>query len=175
MRAMLFVFFAFTALAAHAQIYKKVLPDGSVVFSDEPSPGAEPVQIQPLSTYKAPPSKPKAESSPAAPPDASNTKPVTYQRLAIETPANDTTVRENAGNVSVTVALEPALAPDQGHTLSLLLDGKPVAPAGRATQFTLPGLDRGSHTLEAVLHDAQGNVLQRSAPVVFHLMRHSIR
>lgn len=175
MRAMFFVLIALTAFAAEAQIYKKVLPDGSVVFSDEPSPGAEAVHVQPLSTYQAPPSKPKAESSPAAQPDPSTTKPVTYQRLAIEAPANDAAVRDNAGNVAVLVALEPALAREQGHSLSLLLDGNPVAPPGGSTQFTLPAVDRGSHTLEAVVHDAQGNVIRRSAPVVFHLMRHMVR
>lgn len=175
MRAMLLVFCALTAFAAQAQIYKKVLPDGSVVFTDEPSLDAEPIQVQPLPTYKAPPSEPKAQDAPAASPEPVTNQPVVYKRFAIETPAHDATIRDNSGNVTVTLALEPALATDQGHTLSLLLDGNLVAQGGTATSVNLQAVDRGSHTLEALLVDLQGKTLRRTAPVLFHLMRHSAR
>lgn len=175
MRAMLLVFCALAAFAAQAQIYKKVLPDGSIIFTDEASPGAEPIHVDPLPTYKAPPRQPKAENAPAAPAEAATTQPVVYKRFAIEAPANDTTIRDNAGDVAVTLAVEPALATEQGHTVSLLLNGKTVVQGGTSTNLRLQAVDRGTHTLEAVLVDAQDKMLKRTSPVIFHLMRHSVR
>lgn len=178
MRAMLMLLCLLAAFAAQAQIYKKVLPDGTVVFTDEPMDGAEPIKVQPLPTYRAPPAKTKSESSPAerpAPEAGATKQPTTYKHFAIQAPSNDATVRDNSGAVPVTLGMEPALATEEGHTVSLLLDGKPVAAPGTATSFTLEAVDRGSHTLEAVLLDATGKTLRRSSPVVFHLMRHSAR
>ncbi|NNG11833.1 MAG: DUF4124 domain-containing protein, partial [Halobacteria archaeon] len=40
---------------AQAEVYKSTNADGEVIFSDQPSPGAEQVQLPELPTYSAPP------------------------------------------------------------------------------------------------------------------------
>lgn len=175
MRAMLLMLCALAVFTAQAQIYKKVLPDGSVVFTDEPSPGAEPIRVEPLPTYKAPPRKQKAEDTSGAPADSAATQPATYKRFVIESPVNDATIRDNAGNVAIALTVEPALATEQGHTVSLFLDGRPVVHGATSTTLSLSAVDRGTHTVEAALIDAQGKTLKRTPPLVFHLMRHTTR
>jgi hypothetical protein len=164
---------------ANAQIYKKILPDGTVIFTDQPEEGATALTLPPLPTYDGPATTNKPAPSPAAEKPAKTAEPaakvVTYTRLAIEQPANDSPVRNNSGEVTVAVTLEPALSAKDGHTIVVLLDGKPAAAPAAATSITLQGVERGTHVVEAVVNDANGKALQRSSPVIFHLQRVSVR
>lgn len=90
--------------------------------------------------------------------------------VTITRPAQDDTVHDNEGNVSVIVAVEPALAP--GSELVLLLDDRPAARQ-RGPVFALMGVERGTHTLQAQVIDARGVTLATSAPVTFHMWQAS--
>lgn len=152
------------ALPASAEIYRYTDDRGNPVYTNQPPEGvaSESVQLGPTNTVAAP-----APATPAAAPAAAQA--ASYRRVEITgVPDQDATLRANAGTFSVGVSLEPGL--QDGDLLQLLLDGQPVSPPGRQTQFHFESLDRGSHSLQAeILRD--GEPLQRSASVTFTVQR----
>lgn len=152
-----------------ADIYKQVLPDGTVSYSNQPHPNAE--KINPPPPQVIPAVKPPADTQTQGrtPPEAAP-----YDQLSIAEPATDQVIWSNEQTVSVGVAIEPFLQTQEGHRLVILLDGHPVAAPGDEMSLTLTNVDRGTHTLTAEVRDAQGRVLVQSAPVVFHLKQHSV-
>lgn len=160
------------ATPALAAVYKTVRPDGSVVYSDQPPRDeAQPHTLPPLQTIPAEALAPAA----AAPTRSSNSAPVAeiYHSLAIVQPEQDATLRDNPGNITVQVALDPPLVTKEGDYIVVALDGQPAAQ-GSGTSYTLANIDRGTHTVEASVSSAAGQILIRSAPVTFHLQRISV-
>jgi len=84
----------------------------------------------------------------------------------IAQPANGATVRNNSGNLGVTVALGEPLAAATGEHVELTLDGKLVGDSSDSQRFELLALPLGKHTLAAELRDRNDEVLLRSTPVV---------
>jgi len=153
--------------SAGADIYKHVLPDGTVVFSDQPGDDATKVEAAPLQTYAAPPTPPAPTSSPASkPPDEGPG----YSTLTITAPVQDEVIWDNNGVVAVDVDIQPPLRTAQGHHFTLLLDGQKVKDF-TDTPYTLQGIDRGTHTLQVEVLDG-GKTLAESQIVEFHLKRH---
>lgn len=157
-----------TSPFAAGEIYRYVDEEGNVVFSDEPPADKRPtdtIDIPRINTIPAEPLHMPASSSPAEAPSDSST---IYDKLEIRSPAHDSTVRDNTGDIRVQVSLQPALA--DGHQLVLFLDGVEFA-RGRRYNATAKNVDRGSHTLEAVVYDAKGKALIRSPASQVHLKR----
>jgi hypothetical protein len=130
-----------------AEVYKQVNPDGSVEFTDVPKNKDEaPVPLSPMSTFKATPVTPISSSPKSSKPTA-----IEYTNVSITSPANEATIRDNAGNLTVTANLVPVLQP--GHKMVLLDNG---ANRGESTSgsFTLSNVDRGSHVLTVQVQDA---------------------
>jgi hypothetical protein len=96
--------------------------------------------------------------------------PGRYANVAIVQPGNEDTVQDNQGNVVVQVAVSPSLAP--GDRIVLMLDGRPVGTR-MDPSFTLSGIDRGTHTLQAQVVGASGATLAASQPVTFHMWQAS--
>ncbi|MCG6933675.1 MAG: hypothetical protein LJE57_08545 [Gallionella sp.] len=94
------------------------------------------------------------------------------QILRIVAPQSGSTVHDNSGNLSVTIAVVPPLHTGSDGRFVLLLDGKAVA-SGTGQHFNLAGIDRGSHVLRAQIQARDGRILVRSAPVEFHMWRAS--
>lgn len=160
----------------YAQVYKKVLPDGSVVFTDEPTEGAQTINVQPLPTISLPGGKAKTEPTANAKGGKATdeAKSATqFSTFAITEPAHDSAVRSNNGAVTINLNIQPGLDPKQGHAVTLLLDGKPTGAPGAQTSFTIEGVERGSHTIGAEIRDGSGRVVASANPVLFHLLRHS--
>lgn len=154
-------------VTAASGIYKSVDEDGNVVFSDEPSPGAEEIEKKEIPTV--PSTVPEVDFS------TDNTatndeKGGVYSDIQIVNPAHDTAVRENAGNINVSVALQPALMND--HEMVLFMDGTEAARS-RSPVFQFSNIERGTHTLTAAVFDSTGRELARSETVTFTLHRHS--
>ncbi|HXF67555.1 MAG TPA: hypothetical protein VNK67_12780 [Burkholderiales bacterium] len=93
--------------------------------------------------------------------------------IAIVSPAPEQTVHDNEGRVPVSVAVTPADALDTGHRVRVTLDGRAHGAPRHALSFTLEGVERGEHTLQAELVDAGGRALAVSAPVKFYLWQAS--
>lgn len=150
---------------AMAEVYKRVNPDGSVEFTDVPASEEEqPIALPPASTYRAPTLAPTQQK---ATPTVTATR---YTALTIVSPANEATLRDNAGNVEVKVSLSPAL--QSGHQLVLLVDGSSQGGVS-GNSISLTNLNRGSHQLQAEVRDAEGKSLISSAAVTVYLHRHS--
>jgi len=156
---------------ADAEIYKRVLPDGSIVYSDEPSPQAEVVELPPLQTIPAAPLiTPASETQQTI---KAADKAFSYRQLRITSPRNDQQIRENSGRVVVAVNVQPTLQVKAGHRLVLKLDGQVVAMSSGGQRFVLENVDRGTHQLVVEIQDRKGKPLKTSPPVIFHLFRYS--
>mgnify|MGYP001154509315 CR=1 FL=1 len=150
-----------------AEVYKRTNPDGSVEFTDVPSKQKdEAVELSPMSTFKAPP----VRSIPSTTAPKQDEPASDYTSLAITDPADDTAIRSNSGDLSVSISLQPALKAD--HSLVLLVDDQPMGNYADGS-VSLTNVDRGTHTLTAQVLDKDGKELIRATPVIVHLLRYS--
>ncbi|RMD70654.1 MAG: DUF4124 domain-containing protein [Gammaproteobacteria bacterium] len=153
---------------AWGTVYRWVAPDGTVVYTDKPRPGAEVVELPPLPTY-TPPSLPLTE--PEAPPQKA-LQP--YTAVAILKPKNDEVIWSDQDILEVQVALEPPLNVEEGHRFQVFLDGRPLPQTWNHSPFQITGVYRGTHTLQVKVIDEKGKVLAASPVVTFHMKHHSI-
>ena len=164
---------ACAAMGAGERIYKTVDEHGNTVYTDVPpkeGDQSEQVNVVPLNTIDLSPAEPaKTLNAPA------NDEQVTgdyYGQLAVASPANDEAVRENAGNVVITAAVNPPLVP--GHRLLLVFDEDPTEIEADNSSFYITNVDRGSHTVAVRVVDRAGNVIKQSSPITFHLQRAAV-
>jgi hypothetical protein len=165
------------AMNTQAEIYKKVLPDGSVVFTDDPKEGGQKIDVPPLPIIGFPKkADPKAAATTSS--DKRDKKEPTdsasgfYKSFTVSEPTADSAMRANDGSVNVTLSLQPPLDTKKAHKIVFILDGKPVTQPATGLATTLEGLDRGSHTVSAEVRDSQGAVLKAADPVIFHVLRY---
>jgi len=160
-------------LPAHAEIYRWVDANGNVVYSDEPHPDAETIDLPASTTYT-----PVEESEPdiltLSPDDEDNEEDAFDYELRIIAPADDESIWVNNGNVTVSMVVEPGLDAERGDLVLLKIDGAETGPAQASTTFQLETLSRGTHTLSASVIAADGSVISTSEPVTFHLHRTSV-
>ena len=160
--------------AQAATIYKKVDADGNVVFTDVPPRAEEKAETIDLGSPNSftPELETELLAAEAAPTgEEDEAAEQGYSALQITSPVHDATIRDNAGNVTVTATTTPALAP--GHALQLLMDGATVAGPSQSATFPLTNVDRGTHQLYAQVVDEDGTVVFTGELSVFHLMRYS--
>jgi len=134
-----------------AVVYKWTDSDGVIHYSDQPVPGAEKIFTASSPTPRgAEPSDRRA--NPTGPAPKKNVAPgLNYNQFAITSPLPDQTFFGD-DVISVHLALDPALKPDQ--TITWHLNGKQIEDLGpTATQFALPRLDRGTYALAATITD----------------------
>jgi hypothetical protein len=169
MRTALILLGVLLAAAASATTYKWVDSKGVTHYSDRPQPGAEIVDLQEAQTFKAP-TPPPAQRASTRKDEASEA--VNYQ-LDVWKPENNETFQNTGNVVAVRLRLEPDL--QQGHAIWVYLDGKRVdgLPAS-GTNFDLPNVARGTHTLTVVVADLSGASLVSSPAITFHLHQPSL-
>ncbi|MCW9058762.1 MAG: DUF4124 domain-containing protein [Gammaproteobacteria bacterium] len=159
------------ALPAQAEVYRIVNPDGSVTFTDQPQQGAEKVKLPPVSTYPAP--RVSAPVQASSDQDEESTD-AGYNSFVVTEPAPETTIRDNQGNVSMQVRVEPALRVEQGHRIQFMVDGVDQGEPSTNTGATFQNVNRGSHSLSARLIDAEGNTLMTTPPVTVFVRQASV-
>jgi len=156
------------ALSVQAQETKRELwkwkdANGVTQYSDRPVPGATKVEM-----YTSTPAQPAAPAArPAVPAKPGAAAAVQYQSLEICQPENGESFFGADATVNVRMRSEPSLA--AGDRLLLFLDGKLVEGASNGYEHTLANLERGVHSLAAVILDDKGNEKIRSEPRVFHI------
>ena len=153
---------------AQDKVYKRVNPDGSVEYSDQPIQGSEVMKVPRGSTFTMPETSVR-ETAPAAGP-AEETS-VSYDSFEITRPTNDEAIRSNEGKLTALVRVAPALAPN--HRFRWKMDGEIVQDVN-SPELRLNNVDRGSHTLEAEVVDADGQVIITSERITFHMMRYRV-
>jgi hypothetical protein len=148
------------------EVYKVIQPDGTVEFTDSPPPGeaAEQVEIPPLNTAE-PPASPTSSA-----PSSTDAASRSYSEFRITSPSDGESIRDNAGNVNIDLSLKPTLR--SGDKIDVLLDGRSVG-GGNKTAITLSEMNRGTHSVQALVKDSAGKVVARSNSVTFTLQRRS--
>ncbi len=155
--------FCFGALAQD-KVYKRVNPDGSVEYSDQPIQGGEVMNVPKGSTFTMP-ETPVTTAAPASPAEQ---PAINYDSLEITQPANDKAIRSNEGKLTALARVTPQLAPD--HRFRWKMDGDVVQDVN-SPELRINNVNRGSHTLQAEIVDPDGKVLIASDSVTFHMMR----
>jgi len=173
------VLLLFMLLPAHADIYRSVDSDGNVVFTDEHSPHAEKVEL-PASTIYTPEitSDDALADVPVEQADEQVlAEPVVIPdyKIRIISPGNDESVWVNDGNVMVNLLIEPALDAERGDKVIVRLDAETSIGPIASSSVQLTNIDRGTHSLVAIIVDQSGGTLTRSTPINFHLHRAFIK
>ena len=166
----------FFMLPVTAEVYRWVDENGNTVFSDQPSANAKQIELPEPSTYSPVviPAETQADSE-QTDADAEEEMPAApnYQ-LQIASPQDDEALRVNDGNLTVNIQIRPALSQQRGDMIQLRMDGRPYGQPRAGLSFNLANVDRGTHTLSAVVMNANGEELAQSATIKFHLQRNSI-
>lgn len=95
-----------------------------------------------------------------------------YESFNITYPTSDIAIRSNNGNVASSFELSPGLK--KSDTISVYLDGKKVVEDSKSLSASFSNLDRGSHSMFAVIRNSNGDILINSNTVTFHILRNTI-
>lgn len=156
------------AAAANAAVYKWVDGAGNVLYSDTPPPGGEAKMMDlPAPSSYAPRKLPEGAPTKRAEGETTKAPTASYKRFAITKPGSAATVHSAEGLVPVELAIEPPLA--ENHYVTFTLDGVSIGDRMQTNAFTLRGVERGSHSLQASLVDANGKQLAKTAANRFTL------
>jgi len=163
---------------AGAEVYKYIDKEGNVVFTDKYVPNAEKLNFPPSAKKEKKQETVDKESEKTAKPEdlPEKEKPkfTGYKQFALVSPSNDSIVRDNSGNVTLNIGIEPKLQADLDHRIFVYLDGARVKGVWTSNAITLLGIDRGSHTISAEVIDlSQSLRLMRTATVTFHMKKFS--
>lgn len=166
-RVSLLLLLCFSLMPLHAnEVFMSRDANGNLIFSDRPSQDSTSHFVQELPSvpaFRTPqvdtPNKPKP------------TEEATYTSLSIIHPQDEHSLPVGAaGNVLVHGVLTPNL--HANHRI-VLLNGATLVAQGRQTQFQLNNLDRGEHTLQIQVRDADNNVIMASQTVRVYVQRAS--
>ena len=172
-RSLLIGFSAFVTLLAFgagaeasATLYRWVDADGITHYSDRPAPGSEKVQIASAQTYKSTPvnsTQPRKAAGSAA-------TAFKYTRLEVTQPTEGQAFVNNGGHVDAAAVIEPDLL--GGHQVWFVLDGtRQPESAGLSMSFQV---DRGTHTLQAVIRNSGGELMCQTPGVSIAVRQNSI-
>ena len=156
------------ASAWAATVYKWVDEKGVTHYSDQPHPNAAKLDVSTAQTYSASPAPKQDAATKATQPEPG----ATYSNCELYRPENDE-VFLNTDTVVAKLRIEPSLKGDD-RTMAVLDGKRQRDQAPSATEFTLK-VDRGSHSLTAVIEDAEGKTLCTTAPVTFHVRQPSVQ
>ena len=156
---------ALASSQSFSEIYKSKDEKGNVVFSDQPSPEADVVEVREPNTT-APVKVPEQPASPTEE-DAETFKG--YQ-LSISSPIDGTLIPNGLLGFNVTARITPALK--EGHKIRLLINGKEYS-RGTGSQFEVASIPRGKHQLQLIAIDEKGRKMGLSAPISINALRPS--
>ena len=149
-----------------AQVYKTVDKDGNVTFTDQPpGDGSKPVELAPISVIEAP----TYEKAPPADVGAEKEMSLadvrrSFRDFAIVSPQSEESVWKPDGPISIAWSAGSAL--QEGMQVEIYLDGK-MHTATTQQMVPVVGMDRGEHSVYAILKDSRRRVIATSEAVVF--------
>jgi len=152
-------------MTAQAEVYRLVDENGNVIFSDQAHPDAEKIEIDTLPSY-TPVAIPETLSE-----EQQEGDEVPRYKVTIITPANDETVRNNAGLVNINAKVTPPLDQDRNDQLTIKLDGQTLGEPSTSPNFTLSEVERGTHTVQVIVVDKDKKTIKSSKTITFHLQR----
>jgi hypothetical protein len=162
----------FVCLPVSAEIYRWIDNEGNVIYSDQPNPKAEQIELSPTTTYS--PTVTVQPEINIVEEKSEDDLPVPPYELRIVSPGQNESIWVNSGNLSVTLIVEPVLDVERQDKIRLLLDGLEVGVQA-STTFQLKELSRGQHQLSAEVVDNSGKTLIQASSVTFQLHRASVQ
>jgi hypothetical protein len=163
--------------ASAVTVWRWVDQNGVTHYSDRPVEGAEPIELAGAQTFPGTPSPSTAPSVSPQPgmqsgPTRQETQAQAYRRFEIVSPAQQETLWNIGGTLNVSVSLDPPL--QAGHRIDVYLDGERRNLGATSTQFSIPEVFRGVHTLQGVIVDESGAEVLRSLAITFMVQQTSI-
>ena len=175
----LVLFLACFCMTAYGQIYKVVDKDGNVTYTDQaPGDGSEPMKLPELSVvstdYEAEQATSEVDQVVEEEEGAELTRRELrrlYRDFRISRPAPEETFwgTEN----TVVVGWESPEPLQEGMKVQFTIDGA-KQPASQENMMALT-LDRGAHTVSALLLDARGRPLATAETVTFYVHQQTVR
>lgn len=163
MRSLILLVLLSVALSVIAQgkIYQIVNEDGSISFSDTPSPGAQEIELSSnMTTMQSAPVVAQG-STPQARPNVNYT-------LSILSPAPEATIRDNDGRVRISAQIQPKT------TGKYLLNFAGQQHTSTSGVFMLEGIDRGAHTYSITFSTNRGKVIASTDERTVYLHQASV-
>lgn len=159
-------------------IYKVIGPDGQVTFSDTPPANGDaqkvelaPINVQPIALPRTLPTRklsPKDEGRDEGSKEGSS-GPVSIQ---IVSPIDGATIPPGQRFIPLQVDVQPAYP--EGASFFAVVDGQPWSGNSAGSNLDISALERGSHSVQAVLVNASGQVLARSQVITVYVKRPSV-
>ena len=149
-------------------VYKIVKADGSTVYSDIPSDGAEPVNLSSMNTIVVPALNNAASqtTTPINPVKKLRTKE--QYLVFIRFPVAEQTLRDNSG----TVTINAEVVPKRSGKFQLVIDNQ-IVQTQLKSKFQLKNVNRGAHTIQINFLDNSGKILASSKQQTFYLQKAS--
>ena len=160
---------AAVTLPAGAEVYRHVDKQGNVTFSDEPTEGAEAIQVKPVTTVTLP--KLQDVSRPERRDQAPDGK-VRYDQASFAAPQDGEAFHSGSGDIEFRVSSSPALG--QGHKYEITLDGQPVAQSASGS-LVVRNVYRGTHQAAVHVIDENGLRVFTGDSISFTVHRPSAR
>lgn len=163
---------ALVAAPLAAQVYKVVDKDGNVTYTDQPpGDGSKPIKLPPISVIETPnyetKPKPSAEGEDGKPLSLRSLRRM-YRDFAIVAPQSEESIWHP--DAPVTVAWNTGAPLQTGMKVSISVNGKLQAST---TDRIIPvaNLDRGEHTVTAVLTNHRNQKVATAEPIIFFVRR----
>lgn len=175
-KAIIFIIILISS-AAYATIYVNQDKNGGIEYTDTPTNNSSRVEVPPVNSISTP--APAVASSPKTTANSTvsseGAAPIStassYQTFAIVSPANESTI-QNQPVIPVEMKIEPNTLP--GDKIQLMLDNKPAGTPMSTAYQELGIVDRGTHTLYAVILNSKNEVIKSTPAVTIHVLRNSI-
>ena len=158
----------FLAIPVSAEVYRNVDAYGNVTYSDEPSEGAEAVEVKPVTTITLP--KPEAVQETEKLREEVQREGAAYESLSFAYPDNNQAFYRGSGDVQFEVRSTPGLQP--GHKYEVTLDGQPVGQSTSGS-ITVNNVFRGTHEARVHIVDENGVQVKTGSPITFTVHRPS--
>jgi hypothetical protein len=149
------------------EVYREVNDEGVPTFSDQAKPGAEPITLRKPSIFtdtRYQQSQLKRRS------DESLTPMKMDYSLLVTNPLDDSVVRDNAGNLNLTISISPSV--QSGHSAELLMDGTKIRDVHGNGIIALTNVDRGTHAFNIRIIDKEGNVVTNGPSNQISILRY---
>jgi hypothetical protein len=166
----------------HATIYVNQNASGGTEYTDTPSMTSKPVVVPPANSISTP--SPAAstsaqstqinstanETTDSASADAATSQASSYKTFEIISPKNEETL-QNQPIIPVEMNIEPNMLP--GDKIQLMLDGKPAGTPTATAYQELGIVERGTHTLYAVIVNNKGQNIKQTSTITIYIHRAS--
>ncbi|WP_394129240.1 DUF4124 domain-containing protein [Shewanella maritima] len=160
MRILLLLVLLLISVSSAATVYRWVDENGKVHYSDEPVENAEVVTPNENTQNQVSLDIPQPRTSSSDSTQITDALPDV--KISILSPTEESTIRQNSGNITVVSSITPKLP--KGVFLSLYLDGELLIQPQISSRFELINIDRGEHTIVVKAVTQNGKVLASSSP-----------